>query len=252
MIAKEFGTQNAKKILLVPGNMMSWRQFEQLIPLLETDFHVIAISTDGYDEISTFTTAEASAESVEKYIRERLDGAIDLAFGESFGCTTAGLLFHRQRVCVGALIMSGPQYMSLRCFNWLLKAIIPRNQFKLLNKIQEQKKLPWLLKRYTRTDDEKLIRQFSAVPKNISIETLRSCTDEALKLYKMIDRFEPDPNARVAVWHGAKEPNMAKAIRKLKRAFPNAEDHPFEGYGHGEIIANPDVMAAEIRRFMKA
>ena len=31
----------------------------------------------------------------------------------------------------------------------------------------------------------------------------------------------------------AKEPNMKKAVKKLKRAFPNAEDHPFEGLGHG-------------------
>ena len=54
----------------------------------------------------------------------------------------------------------------------------------------------------------------------------------------------------VAVWYGAKEPNMKKAVQKLKRAFPNAELHPFPGFGHGEIIAHPDRMAAEIKRFM--
>ena len=40
---------------------------------------------------------------------------------------------------------------------------------------------------------------------------------------------------------------MKTAVRKLTRAFPGAEDHPFAGYGHGEIIAHPDVMAEEIR-----
>ena len=250
MIAQEFGEQNRRKLLLIPGNMMSWRQFEHVIPLLETDFHVIAISTDGYDESTTFTTAEASAETVEAYIRERLDGEIDRVFGESFGCATAGMLFHRQKVKIGSMIMSGPQYMNIGIFNGLLKAIIPRNQYRLLGKIQGQTKLPWLLKLYTRTVDEKLLQQFSAVPKNISLETLQNCTDEALRLYDAIDRFTPDPAARVAIWHGAKEPNMKTAVRKLKRAFPNAEDHPFEGYGHGEIIANPETMAAEIRQFI--
>jgi pimeloyl-ACP methyl ester carboxylesterase len=55
----------------------------------------------------------------------------------------------------------------------------------------------------------------------------------------------------VAVWYGEKEPNMKKAVQKLKRAWPNAEIHPFEGYGHGEIIANPDIMAKEIKEFIR-
>lgn len=250
MIAQEFGRGNGTKIMLIPGNMMSWRQFEHLIPLLEWEHHVIAISTDGYDERTVFTTAEASAESVEAYIREKLDGEIDLAFGESFGSATAGMLFHRQRVKVGSLIMSGPQYMSLGILNGLLKAVIPRNQYRLYSGIQDRKKLPWLLKLYTRTDDEKLIRQFSAVPKDITLETLRNAMDESLRLYGTIDSFPPDPNAHVGIWYGAKEPNMKKAIQKLRRAWPNAEAHPFEGYGHGEIIAHPDVMASEIKKFI--
>ena len=73
---------------------------------------------------------------------------------------------------------------------------------------------------------------------------------ESFALYEQIDRFEPEPEARVSIWYGAKEPNMKKALQKLKRAFPNAEDHPFEGLGHGEIIAHPDLMAREIEAFM--
>ena len=62
----EFGKENGRKIVLIPGNMMSWRQFQQVIPLLETDCHVIAVSTDGYDGTgkTTFTTSEASAETL--------------------------------------------------------------------------------------------------------------------------------------------------------------------------------------------
>ena len=44
--------------------------------------------------------------------------------------------------------------------------------------------------------------------------------------------------------------NMKKAIQKLKRAFPNAEFHPFPGFGHGEIIAYPELMTEEIKRFV--
>ena len=119
MEVREFGKDNSRKIMLVPGNMMSWRQFEHVIPLLEKDYRVIAVSTDGYDGTgeTTFTTSAASAEKLEAYIRDHLGGHIDLIFGESFGSATAGTLFHRQRVRADSLILSGPQYMSLGIFN---------------------------------------------------------------------------------------------------------------------------------------
>ena len=100
MEVQEFGKQNSRKIMLLPGNMMSWRQFEAVIPLLEKQYHVIAVSTDGYDDTgkTTFTTAEAMAEKLEQYIKEEQDGAIDLVLGESMGGATAGMLFHRQKV----------------------------------------------------------------------------------------------------------------------------------------------------------
>lgn len=47
MDAVEFGKENSRKIVLIPGNMMSWRQFERVIPLLEQDFHIVAVSTHG-------------------------------------------------------------------------------------------------------------------------------------------------------------------------------------------------------------
>ena len=104
MEVQEFGSDNSIKIVMIPGNMMRWKQFEHVIPLLEQDYHVIAISTDGYDGTgqTTFTTAEASAEKLENYIREHFEGRVDLVFGESFGCATAGMLFHRKKAKVGS------------------------------------------------------------------------------------------------------------------------------------------------------
>lgn len=46
------------------------------------------------------------------------------------------------------------------------------------------------------------------------------------KQYHVIDTFAPDPEAKVAIWYGSNEPNMKKAMQKLKRAYPNAQDHP--------------------------
>ena len=85
---------------------------------------------------------------------------------------------------------------------------------------------------------------------NVSYDTLKNAMSEALRLYETIDGFSPDPSARVAVWYGAKESNMKTALRKLKRAWPSLENHPFSGFGHGEIMAHPELMAREIRSFL--
>lgn len=255
MQAKEFGKEHDRRIVLIPGNMMSWRQFKNVIPMLEKDFHVIAVSTDGYDERTDFTTAEKSAESIEDYVAGHLqDSRIDLVFGESFGLATAGMLFHRQKARIGSLIMSGPQYMRLGALTGLVKRVIPKNQYGLVQKVRsgrEGGRMPLMLKLYTRADDENMLKMFEAMPDNITLKTLQNCMEEALRLYEVIDRFEPDPDAKVSVWHGAKEPNMKKALEKLRRAFPAMEDRPFEGMGHGDIIGHPEVMAEEIKKFME-
>ena len=47
MEIKRFGNPEGKKIMLLHGNLMCWRQFENVIPLLEEEFDVYAVSFDG-------------------------------------------------------------------------------------------------------------------------------------------------------------------------------------------------------------
>ena len=63
MDIKRFGNRQGKTIMLLHGNLMCWRQFENLIPLLEKKFCVYAVSFDGFDGTgeTTYTTAQAQA-----------------------------------------------------------------------------------------------------------------------------------------------------------------------------------------------
>ena len=111
--------------------------------------------------------------------------------------------------------MSGPQYMRLGVFTGLIKRVIPKNNMGLVQKVRsgrEGGKMPLMLKLYTRADDENMLKMFEAMPDNTTLKTLQNCMEEALRLYEVIDQFEPDPHAKVSVWHGAKEPNTKKAL----------------------------------------
>lgn len=111
---KEFGRTESPKIVLIPGSMMCWKQFDKVIPLLEKRYRVIAVSTDGFDGTgqTTFTTADASAKKLADYITEHHGGHIQLVFGESFGCATAATLFNSKAVQVDSMILNGAQYMD--------------------------------------------------------------------------------------------------------------------------------------------
>ena len=56
MEIKRFGAMREKTIMLLHGNLMCWRQFEDLIPLLEKNFRVYAVSFDGFDGTDKTTT----------------------------------------------------------------------------------------------------------------------------------------------------------------------------------------------------
>lgn len=255
MDVHEFGEKTNPKIVLIPGNLMTWEQFEDLIPLLRDDFHIIAISTDGYDGSgeTTFTTAQASADHLAEYIREKQDGRVDLVFGESMGCATALVLFHDQKVQVGSMILNGGQNMDVGPLNRLLKKSIPNGQYRMVKMLQQSGKtgdFPLIARLYIRQDQDKMKQMVRHVAKNISLESIQNATGAALSLYRIISMYEIVPDAHVGFWHGSKEPNMKSAWKIMKRVYPKAEELAFEGFGHGEVMAHPDILAKEIRRFM--
>ena len=251
----EVGKENEKVMVLIPVTMMCWKQFSEIIPLLADEYHVIAVSTDGFDgdKNTTFTTAEDSAHKLAEYVKKNIGDEIELVFGESFGSATALMMFHAQEIHINSLIMNGPQYFDFGILTKPIMNIIPKNQYRYLGKMSKAKsrgKIPLMMKLFTRTSDENMLGMLAKMPDNISLKTLSNCTNEAAKLYKELEGFNVKEDAKVSVWHGEKEPNMKKAIDAIRRIYPNMEDHPFEGMGHGEIIAYPEQMAAEIKMFI--
>ena len=83
MEIKRFGDPEGKKIMLLHGNLMCWRQFEDVISLLEEEFDVYAVSFDGFDGTgeTTYTTAQEQADKLEEYLIQNCDGTLDALYG---------------------------------------------------------------------------------------------------------------------------------------------------------------------------
>ena len=129
--------KKGKKIMLLHGNLMCWRQFEDVIPLLENTYCVYAVSFDGFDGTGeiTYTTAQEQAHKLEVYIRENCGGHLDVLFAESLGCGPAILLKSSPQVQIDHMILSGPEYLDFGILNKLLLRLCRRNNIKQLVKI---------------------------------------------------------------------------------------------------------------------
>ncbi|MCD7809494.1 MAG: hypothetical protein LUH02_09130 [Erysipelotrichaceae bacterium] len=97
----QFGKQNNKVIMLIPGTCCRWkRTFGEVIPLLEKDYHVLCVSFSGFDENedSTYMSTLDEISKIEQYIQENFNGNIDLAYGCSLGGSLVAQLIQRENI----------------------------------------------------------------------------------------------------------------------------------------------------------
>ena len=248
MDIKQFGNPAGKKLMLLHGNLMCWRQFEDVIPLLETDFCVYAVSFDGFDGTgkTTYTTAQAQADKLEVYIAANCGGRLDGLFAESLGCGPAILLKASPRVQIDRMILSGAEYLDFGVLNKLILKVMPQKQYRTAH----EKSMPAWALRFMGQTEEGMQTMLSRIPDNVSLESVRATWEVGLYLYRV--QLPAQPEAAVACWYGEKEGHMKKAIEKLRAVYPRLTTRCFSGFGHGDIINHPQLLADELEDFLNA
>lgn len=102
MKVTEFGRENAKTIMLLPGTSCTWEMnFSRLLNPLKERYHVLCVNYTGYDDSGEiFTTMAAETEKIEKYVKENFKGKLDAVYGSSMGGSFASLLLQRRNIHV--------------------------------------------------------------------------------------------------------------------------------------------------------
>ena len=248
MEVRKFGNERGPSVMLLHGNLMCWRQFEELIPLLEPEHCVYAVSFDGFDGTgeTTYTTAQEQAEKLAEYIRAECGGRLDMLFAESLGCGPAIFLKAAEGVRIEHMILSGPEHLDFGALNRLILKVMPPKQYKTAR----DKTMPAWALRFMGQTERGMSAMLSRIPDNISLESVRATWAAGLYLYRT--ELPPQPEARVACWYGEREGHMKKAIVKLRRLYPRLTVRCFPGFGHGDIINHPRLLASELESFMRA
>lgn len=105
-----FGDAEKPAVLLLPGTCCHWESnFGQVIPLLASDFRVLCVSYDGFDETerTEFPTMLEETAKIEDWIRANCGGHIRAAYGCSLGGSFVGLLAARGNIRMDFGILGG-------------------------------------------------------------------------------------------------------------------------------------------------
>ena len=84
----EFGKQEGKTLLLLPGTACTWQlNFKNVVDDLAAKYHIVAVNYDGFegDPNVLFTDVPTVTEKIEDYILEHHGGRVDGAYGSSMG-----------------------------------------------------------------------------------------------------------------------------------------------------------------------
>ena len=243
MEIKRFGNPEGKKIMLLHGNLMCWRQFENVIPLLEKEFDVYAVSFDGFDGTgkTTYTTAQEQADKLEAYLIHHCGGSLDALFAESLGCGPAVCLKASKNIRIRRMILSGPEYLDFGILNPLILKIMPQKQYQTA----KTKTIPAWALRFMGQTEAGMQTMLRRIPDHVSLESVYATWKVGLYLYRWMP--EPQLDADVTCWYGQREGHMKKAIEKLRMVYPKLTVRCFPDFGHGDILNHPQLLVQSLK-----
>jgi len=110
MTFDEFGSENEKTMMLLPGTCCDWQtNFCKVFSRLAEKYHLICVNYDGFDgSDAIFPDIITVTEKIEDYIIEKHGGRLDGAIGSSLGSTFVGQLIMRRRVHIDHGIFGSP------------------------------------------------------------------------------------------------------------------------------------------------
>ena len=243
MEIKRFGNPEGKKIMLLHGNLMCWRQFENVIPLLDVVFDVYAVSFDGFDGTgkTTYTTAQEQADKLEAYLIHHCGGSLDALFAESLGCGPAVCLKASKNIRIRRMILSGPEYLDFGILNPLILKIMPQKQYQTA----KTKTIPAWALRFMGQTEAGMQTMLRRIPDHVSLESVYATWKVGLYLYRWMP--EPQLDADVTCWYGQREGHMKKAIEKLRMVYPKLTVRCFPDFGHGDILNHPQLLVQSLK-----
>ena len=224
-----YGKEGGPTLLLIPGLGVSHEIFLPLIDLLKDRYFIVAAGIDGFllGKESAFTSVDDQAGQIIRYVKENLDGQLDVAYGLSLGGKILSRMLERDEIVIDHAIMDAAPLLPLP--KW---SVDPLRYYQSLN--------VWTC--YHWTGFWKWL--FHSHYFDVLLDECRKVwpygRGKAVRDgYKDVytHKLESIHGADIHYWYGTKEAFVARPqARHLRELCPEAHVEVFPGMNHGQLL----------------
>jgi pimeloyl-ACP methyl ester carboxylesterase len=251
MRLKQFGIRNNKTVVLIHPSLVMWDYFENVIPLLEKDYHLVIPVLPGYDpkQKSDFSSVEGIAGQLENQLLEEGINELDCIYGCSMGGSIALRFLADRKIPVKSAVIDGG--ITPYQLPWIITRLIALKDFLMIcmGKFGGIR----LLEKAFSTDEysKEDLEYVAKVLKMISYRTIWN-TFDSCNNYDLPDPFETDTR-KIEYWYADKEAEERKwDIAYVKERIPQTVFREFEDIGHaGMALLRPEEMAERLKGMIK-
>ena len=240
-----FGDKSNPSLMLLPGLGVSYELFLPLIERMKDCFYIVAVEVDGFilGAFSAFTSIDDQAVQANEYVKERLDGHLDCAYGLSMGGKILSRMLERREVAIDHAVLDAAPLLPLP--KWLVG---PLRHYQCAN--------VWTCYHWTGFWK----RVFHSHYFDVLLDECKKVWPygkgkAVLDGYKDIytHKLESIDGQDIHFWYGTKEAFVAKPqVEHLMKLCPDAHVEVFPKMNHGQLlIDHPEEVARRIRDLIR-
>lgn len=238
-----YGNKENPCLLLLPGLGVSREIFLPLIELMRVKFHVIVAGIDGFllGKESQFTSVNDQAAQVIGYVKEHLDGHLDVAYGLSLGGKILSRIMERNEIVIDHAIMDAAPLLPLP--KWLVDPLRYYQSANVWTCYHWTGFWRWVF--HSHYFDVLLDECRKVWPYGKG----KAVRDGYKDVYT--NKLESIHGADIHFWYGTKEAFVAKPqVDHLLKLCPEAHIEVFPKMNHGQLLVDhPDEVARRIFAF---
>ena len=238
-----YGNKENPCLLLLPGLGVSREIFLPLIELMRVKFHVIVAGIDGFllGKESQFTSVNDQAAQVIGYVKEHLDGHLDVAYGLSLGGKILSRIMERNEIVIDHAIMDAAPLLPLP--KWLVDPLRYYQSANVWTCYHWTGFWRWVFHShyfYVLLDECRKVWPYGKG---------KAVRDGYKDVYT--NKLESIHGADIHFWYGTKEAFVAKPqVDHLLKLCPEAHIEVFPKMNHGQLLVDhPDEIARRIFAF---
>lgn len=248
MTIHEFGKLNKETILLIHPSVVKWDYFENVIPLLQKNYHLLVPALPGYDfdNDSDFTSVEQIASELNTWLKKEGYPELYAVYGCSMGGSISLLVALGQKIKIRHCVIDGG--ITPYQLPWIATRFIALKDY-LMMMIGRAGGVALLEKAFATDDYSKEDLQYVA-------DVLRHCSSKTIwRTFDSCNNYKvPEPvpkvDTKLHYWYAKNEEKERKQdINYIKSKFPQTEFEILPDLGHGGLVLlKPELFVEMIDR----